>query len=254
MLTTDFEGDHFTLYQNSYLGYGLKQARLAVNSLSAFAHTLAHPDTIRAGGGVIAWDAMTPNNTRIPSPCYAVGQAKTAMIRQPEEAHEVHVTFEGVHGGFAACKRIVEVMMDKDAECRNPPCSFAGVYQPSMRETFSQSAVVALSYFYDRIAPLGLGPTFTLAQLKNLAERVCSPPTQWARFTDRPFSADALKELHSRPDYCLDLTYMYVLFSLGYELNDARHITLAKTIGKVELGWALGAQLAVLQQGVLCKS
>ena len=46
---------------------------------------------------------------------------------------------------------------------------------------------------------------------------------------------------------------MYVLFNLGYELGEARYVTLAKTIGNFELGWALGAQLAVLQQGTICK-
>lgn len=252
----DFEGDSFTLYQKSYLGYGLKEARTAVNSLAAFAHTLRHPETIRPNprfAEVLPWTAMSPNNTEIPSPCFAKGSRKVVSIRQPEERTPVEVTFVGTGGGFHACRRLVEVMIDKDALCTTQPCSFAGEYQPSLRDTFSRSSIVALSYFYDRIAPLGLGPTFTIKQLEKLAERVCAPPENWDKEFP-PFSPEALGELNSRPEHCLDLTYMYTLFNLGYELEGSRYVTLAKKIGDFELGWALGAQLAVLQQGVFYKA
>lgn len=196
---------------------------------------------------------MNPNNTRIPSPCYTEGMSKEVSIVQPEEKSEAKVTFVGTPGGFPECRRLVEVMMDKDAVCKQGPCSFAGVYQPSLKETFNQSAIIALSYFYDRIAPLGLGPTFTIGQLRRLAERVCASPSEWRKPGKPAFPPGAFQELEKRPDYCLDLTYMYVLFNLGYELGEARYVTLAKTIGNFELGWALGAQLAVLQQGTICK-
>ena len=78
-------------------------------------------------------------------------------------------------------------------------------------------------------------------------------PSQWSSFKSPAFSPEALSELQKRSDYCLDLTYMHTLLRLGYELEDSRKITLAKKLGNFELGWALGAQLAVLQQGVLCK-
>lgn len=251
----DFGGDSFTLYQKSYLGYGLKEARTAVNSLAAFAHTLRHPETIRPDprfSDVLPWSLMTPNNTEIPSPCFAKGMRKTVKIRQPEEHQEAEVTFVGTDGGFQACRRLVEVIIDKDAVCPTYPCSFAGEYQPSLRHTFSHSSIIALSYFYDRIAPLGLGPTFTINQLQKLAERVCEAPENWNKGSPQ-FSPEALAELYGRPEHCLDLTYMYTLFSLGYELEGSRYITLAKKIGEFELGWALGAQLAVLQQGVFYK-
>lgn len=253
----DFENSSFTLYQNSYLGYGLKQARQSVNSLTAFMHLLAHSDSLqvnrKAGGGPMPWEALTPDNARIPSPCFAAGMSKKAPVLHPGITSTKELTFTGTPGGFKACQRLVEVIMDKDAECRMEPCSFAGVYQPSLSKAFSNAAIVALSYFYDRITPLGLGPTFTIGELEKLAERVCSPPSEWAKFQSPPFSPEALEELKNRPDYCLDLTFMHTLFRLGYELDDARKVTLAKKIGDFELGWALGAELAVLQQGVLCK-
>lgn len=253
----DFENTSFTLYQNSYLGYGLKQARQSINSLTAFMHLLAHSDSLQvdkhAAGGPVAWESLTPDNAQIPTPCYAMGATKKASILRPGATSTHDLTFIGTNGGFRACQRLVEVMMDKDAECSLAPCSFAGVYQPSLSHAFNNSAIVALSYFYDRIAPLGLGPTFTIGELEQLAQRVCAPPSEWAGFTSPAFSPSALEELRQRPDYCLDLTFMHSLFRLGYELEDSRSVTLAKKIGEFELGWALGAQLAVLQQGVLCK-
>ncbi|KAI3620395.1 hypothetical protein CBS9595_002362 [Malassezia furfur] len=253
----DFENSTFTLYQNSYLGYGLKQARQSVNSLTAFMHLLAHSDTLqidrKAGGGPMPWEALTVDNAKIPSPCYAAGTTKVATVMHPGSTSTKELTFSGTQGGFEACQRLIEVIMDKDAECRLAPCSFAGVYQPSLSKAFSNAAIVALSYFYDRISPLGLGPTFTIGELQTLAERVCAPPEQWATFRSPQFSPEALEELKNRPDYCLDLTFMHTLFRLGYELDDRRTVTLAKKIADFELGWALGAELAVLQQGVLCK-
>lgn len=249
----DFGNASFTLYQNSYLGYGLKQARQSVNSLTAFMYLLAHSDSLqvnrKANGGPVPWESLTPDNAKIPSPCYAAGQMKKASVVHPGGSGTKELTFIGTSGNFKACQRLVEVMMDKDAECRLEPCSFAGVYQPSLSKAFSNSAIVALSYFYDRITPLGLKQTFTIGELEKLAQRVCAPPSQWPRL----FSPRVLEELNKRPDYCLDLTFMHSLFRLGYELDDNRKVTLAKKIGDFELGWALGAQLAVLQHGVLCK-
>ncbi|WFD30988.1 guanosine-diphosphatase [Malassezia sp. CBS 17886] len=269
-LTPDFEKRSFVLYQNSYLGYGLKQARKSVNSLTAFQYLLAHPDAVHlevaadTNARVVPWSALTPDNTQIPSPCYAYGTHKEAPVSHPGFADIAHVQFVGSAGGLRACERTVEMMMDKDAcvrvcayltnsTCSRTPCSFAGVYQPSLEEAFKDAPIIALSYFFDRISPLGLGPTFTLRELRTVAERVCSPPSSWPQFRKPEFSAEALAALRERPDYCLDLTFMLTLFRLGYELGEDRRITLAKSINEFELGWALGAQLAVLQQGVYRK-
>lgn len=248
----NFENVSFTLYQNSYLGFGLKQARQSANSLAAFTHLTSHPDAVKHLDDISAWDKFTPESTFIPSPCYAAGTQKTAKVAMGKSKGS-EVTMLGTSGGFRACQRLIEVMMDKDAECYAAPCSFAGVYQPSLSQTFKNAEIVALSYFYDRIAPLGLGPTFTVKELEQLAVRACSLPSQWSSFKSPAFSPEALSELQKRSDYCLDLTYMHTLLHLGYELEDSRKITLAKKLGNFELGWALGAQLAVLQQGVLCK-
>ena len=48
---------------------------------------------------------------------------------------------------------------------------------------------------------------------------------------------------------------MHGLLSLGYELGSDREISIAKKLGGTELGWCLGAQLAVLDEhGLICKA
>lgn len=210
-----------------------------------------------------------------------------------------------------------------------PPCSFAGVYQPPLVSTFQNAPIVALSYFYDRLIPL-LGTTpvrngnntttvqdgqretletvaesssssdadttasFTIEDLRILAEKVCAGPVRKAHVKDSDVieayaglfeNQDADKitaseqlakidaslwdwdpifppsshpqasaELFHRPESCLDLTYMHALLSHGYELPESRELVLAKKLGGVELGWCLGAQLAVLEDaGLRCR-
>lgn len=247
----------YTLYQNSYLGYGLMQARMSINSLAAFTFSLAHPNAVLTGSahdgaqGGFEWSTLKPDNTRIPSPCFTNGRTKAVLISQPGQRTQANVTMVGTDGGFAACRRLVEVMMDKDAVCSSKPCSFAGVYQPSMMETFKTAPIIALSYFYDRLEPLGLAPKFKISELEAVAQRACA----YTRTSTQGFGARAIEELEDRPETCLDLSFMHGLLSLGYELEQSREISVAKKLGGTELGWCLGAQLAVLDEdGLICKA
>lgn len=251
---SNFGGRKYTLYQNSYLGYGLMEARKSINSLSYFTYALSHPDMVRTG--VLPTDSVHGADVRVPSPCFAEGQSKQVSVHVTGTPDDRNVTMFGTAGGYEACKRLVEVMMDKDAVCTQPPCSFAGVYQPSLMTAFAQSPIVALSYFYDRLSPLGLDGTFTLDNLVELSKKVCVPPAQWPTHFDAqrdPKMRQALSELRSRPESCLDLTFLTTLLRLGYELHDSRSITVAKKLAGNELGWCLGAQLQVLQDAVVCK-
>lgn len=246
----------YTLYQNSYLGYGLMQARMSINSLAAFTYSLVHPNAVLTGSahdgaqGSLEWTSLRPETTRIPSPCFTNGRTKAVLISQPGQKTQANVTMVGTDGGFHACRRLVEVIMDKDAVCTSRPCSFGGVYQPSLMETFKTAPIMALSYFYDRLEPFGLGPKFTIDQLEALAQRACA----YTKSDTQDFDAKAIAELEDRPETCLDLSFMHGLLSLGYELGGEREVSIAKKLGGTELGWCLGAQLAVLDEdGLVCK-
>jgi guanosine-diphosphatase len=122
-------------------------------------------------------------------------------------------------------------------------------------ESFPTGNIMLLSYFYDRIAPL-LGSSqeppssFPISQIAELAEIVCQGSGSWdAHFGN---NKEAMDELHDRPEYCLDLTFMYTLLRLGYEFEDDRSVTIAKQINNTELGWALGAGIALVGAHVEC--
>lgn len=82
-----------------------------------------------------------------------------------------------------------------------------------------------------------------------MAKDVCAGPDAWA---DRWGSdATAMEELAGRPEYCLDLTFMNALLGLGYELSPERELMVEKKLRGVELGWALGAGLALVEKAEL---
>ena len=133
--------------------------------------------------------------------------------------------------------------------CEVKPCSFNGVYQPSLLDTFPQGQLLALSYFTDRIKPLLSTTHLTIGQLTSLAQDVCAGHDVWTeRWGSNPA---AMAELEGRPEYCLDLTFMNALLGLGYELTPQRALFVAKKLRGVELGWALGAGLALVEKAEL---
>jgi len=111
--------------------------------------------------------------------------------------------------------------------CEVQPCSFNGIYQPALIDTFSKGSFLALSYFYDRIRPLFDATTdettpFTLDTVKTMAQHACQGESHWAKaYKGNPA---ALKELGEREEYCLDLTFMHALLGLGYEIGSEREL------------------------------
>lgn len=134
--------------------------------------------------------------------------------------------------------------------CEVKPCSFNGVYQPSLLDTFPRGQLLALSYFTDRIKPLHpSSSTLSISELTSMAKDVCAGPDAWAdRWGSDPV---AMEELAGRPEYCLDLTFMNALLGLGYELSPERELMVEKKLRGVELGWALGAGLALVEKAEL---
>jgi len=140
------------------------------------------------------------------------------------------------------------------------------VYQPSLLETFPNGKILLLSYFYDRIQPLlpqpplsashpsssSPPPPLTVSSLADLATDVCLGRASW----ERRWADDqvAMEELSGRPEYCLDLTYMHALLRLGYEFEDSRGVEIGKQVDGTELGWALGAAIAMVGAELTCKA
>ena len=141
---------------------------------------------------------------------------------------------------------------DSSRICEVKPCSFNGVYQPSLLDTFPSGQLLALSYFTDRIKPLlkkTSSTMLTIADLTSIAEDVCGGPSTWSERWGN--NAAAMAELEDRPEYCLDLTFINALLGLGYELSSERELMVEKKLRGVELGWALGAGLALVEKSEL---
>lgn len=138
--------------------------------------------------------------------------------------------------------------------CQVKPCSFNGVYQPSLLDTFPGGKIMLLSYFYDRINPLlpkHNPPRITISTIASFARDVCAGERVWVDKwgTDE----EAMEELQGRPEYCLDLTFMHALLRLGYEFGDEREVALGKQIDGTELGWCLGAAISLVGGDLICR-
>lgn len=101
----NFGGKEFTLYQHSYLGYGLMRARRSVHNLVAF--------TWSFGRGEVEWDKLS-ESVQVPNPCLIKGSTRRVEL-DPPGRNAVNVSMHGVTGGYEACKRVVELVMAKDA-------------------------------------------------------------------------------------------------------------------------------------------
>lgn len=130
------------------------------------------------------------------------------------------------------------------------------MYQPSLNDAFPGGKILLLSYIYDRINPLlpadRRDKLLTISTIADLAKDVCAGPTVWAeRWGSDQGAMKALED--DRLLYCLDLTYQYTLLQLGYEFGDDRKAKIGKQIGGTELGWCLGATLAMINTDLTCR-
>lgn len=233
-----FGGRHFELYQHSHLGYGLMSAREAVMK--------ALVDEIYSSKkGDKSW-----LNAPVVNPCFGAGMTKTVKVKLGAD-HPLGSTMEinmtgPKSGAPAQCRALAEKILKKDTGCTLAPCSFNGVHQPSISKTFAKEDIYFLSYFTDRATALGMPESFSLKEMRDLAEQVCGGKELWGVFSG---VKGALEELEGRPEFCLDLNFMLALVHTGYEMPIDREVKVAKKIKGNELGWCLGASLPLLAKG-----
>ncbi|KAK3680000.1 Guanosine-diphosphatase [Recurvomyces mirabilis] len=205
-----FGGRDFELYQHSYLGYGLMEARNNLHRVVVQGMHENHPESK-------SWLSQPISN-----PCLLPGSYREVKVPL-DEGHPlgktVTVNMTGPVAGSASapaqCRALAEKTLKKESECKIAPCAFNGVHQPSLDKTFAREDVYLFSYFYDRTAPLGMPESFTLRELKDLTSRVCSGGDAWRVFESIP---GAMEELTDRPETCLDLNFMLALLLTGYEM------------------------------------
>jgi guanosine-diphosphatase len=229
----NFGSRDFALYQHSYLGYGLMEAR---NNLHATLLDSLYQENKDSGSDAYLKEPIT-------NPCIAPGMSREVAVSMPAgHALGSKVTVNMTGPGVTAptqCRYWTEKTLHKEDECKIAPCAFRGVHQPPFEQTFAREAVYLLSYFYDRTMDLGMPESFTLRELADLANRVCAGEKAWDVFKPVP---KALEELKGRPEWCLDLNFQYSLLRSGYGMPIDREVRIAKKIKNRELGWCLGAR------------
>ncbi|KAG7088209.1 hypothetical protein E1B28_012226 [Marasmius oreades] len=255
----EFLGKKYVLYQHSYLGYGLMKARSRIHQIVEFMASL-DPSRERA---------KEKGLEVFGNPCIAKGMKRDVEIEDARTGGGRNVTMVGDEiGSFDACNRVIELALAKDAICKLKPCSFNGVYQPSLLDTFPSGKVVLLSYFYDRLEPILSGsharsdssppfsedliqtssssgnPKLSISSISSLARTICEGRPSWDKNL-KPSDA-LMKELEGRPEYCLDLTFMHALLRLGYEFGGEKEVELGKRVEGTELGWCLGATISIV--------
>ncbi|KAJ3380803.1 Guanosine-diphosphatase [Entophlyctis sp. JEL0112] len=224
-----FGGRTYVVYQHSFLGYGLMEGRrkvlqAAIEKLDARLSCLGTGATME-----------------IKNPGDSAGSKAGARV------------VEGTDEGFHQCQQFVgENLFSKDktlCEVSTASCSWDGVYMPPLSSSFDGD-IYAFSYFYDRIADLGVLPRgnekegfeFTISDVESLADAVCAAVDgKTAVLKELPKAvADAVE---SEPGLCLDLSFIYRMLRTGYELGQSRVLKTAKKINGVETGWCLGAAI-----------
>ncbi|OLY79013.1 putative guanosine-diphosphatase [Smittium mucronatum] len=228
---------NYKLYQNSYLGYGLMSARdkmfkeISKLATSSQDPSVAHPCfpgdyekifSHKDSSSTVKISGVSPN--------------KTSNASDPSLSN------------FKQCLPIAKSVLNISENCDHKPCSFNGVYQPDLDDTFKANPFYIFSYFYDRTDPFGLGDQFKLKDIESLAEKVC-------QHDHSVFSVESHKtELKAEKHTCLDLSYIYSLLKYGVGFSDERVFKTARKISDIETGWCLGAALAVLDQHSYCKA
>jgi len=139
VIDVNFFGAIFHLYQQSYLGYGLMEARRQAKIFSK-------KNAIKYFCGANNFKETIDGH---------------ALLGEPR--------------GWSACRETImsSLFAGLNAQCAHSSCSFNGLFQPKLP---SNAPIYVLSYVYDRARDLGLpAEGYTLSDFKAFGEKICSP-------------------------------------------------------------------------------
>lgn len=67
-------------------------------------------------------------------------------------------------------------------------------------------------------------------------------------------NAVVMAELEKRPEWCLDMTFMHALLRVGYGFDSSRELMIGQRVDGTEMGWFLGATLAMIGGDLKCRA
>ncbi|KNH03661.1 guanosine-diphosphatase [Perkinsela sp. CCAP 1560/4] len=214
-------GREVSLYQHSYLGFGLVEARNAVKKRLAGQGN-------RTKGEVFQVPCFPPGYLEE----IKLEASRTSQVRNPygEKPSET-IPIQGASHlyGFDQCMPVVYDVLNKTHPCPSSSCSFNGVHQPTLEHAFKGDWYL-MSNFYSIVKEYMKNierDHLTLNDYKIIAQDACKSG----------ISGD------QDPYLCLDSTFLYVLLAHGYELSDSQVLYPKNNINGFELGWTLGAMI-----------
>ncbi|XP_045304156.1 ectonucleoside triphosphate diphosphohydrolase 5 isoform X4 [Leopardus geoffroyi] len=208
---TSFEmfNSTYKLYTHSYLGFGLKAARLA---------TLGALET-EGSSGYLCWLGYGIDGHTFRSAC----------LPRWLEAEWIFGGVKYHYGG------------NKEGEMGFEPCytEVLRVVQGKLHQPdeVQRSSFYAFSYYYDRAVDTDMidyetGGVLKVEDFERKAREVC----------------DNLENFASgSPFLCMDLSYITALLKDGFGFADSTVLQLSKKVNNIETGWALGATFHLLQ-------
>eukprot|EP00744_Colponema_vietnamica_P018893 GILI01026686.1.p1 GENE.GILI01026686.1~~GILI01026686.1.p1 ORF type:complete len:504 (+),score=133.43 GILI01026686.1:111-1622(+) len=143
-------------------------------------------------------------------------------------------------GDYQACRNLTRDVLQLDATCSTPPCSIAGVHQPSIPSSLPFQTI---SWWTHLARAYNLTGDVSLTQLMNGASNLCSyswPQAQsWlGQVADPAFSSNW-------PFYCWHSTFVATLGELGYRLPRTNALlNVNQQLQGSQITWTLGALLS----------
>ncbi len=239
----DIEGEKFTLYTYSYLGYGGEQAREGLNRYYLSANNHKHKN---------AKHESTIKDTCLNSGFHRTrDEERKEPYQGPAGPYDVHGTLND-HG--STCATVMQNLFVQPADVVSEKCSedgpysFRCVYQPSFVKA-SKNFLVFENFFYIASA-IGVKPagqesstatTFPLvtspANFKAASEQVCAKT--WDELNSEYPLDKSCTDCNQK--WCFGATYASSFLIDGIGIDENKPITIQKEVDGSEIEWALGA-------------
>ena len=231
------EGQHYTLYTHSYLGYGSEQAREATNRL------LLDKKKVITAEGALKDPCLNAGFTR-------PGVKGTSVYEGPEGIAVIGAAGETP----ASCLNLVKDLFPAPGPTCAAPIvkshSFGCVYQPKFLAE-SLNFLVFENYFYTAsgigllpaghaadATPTNTFPIITSAkEMEEAAESVCS--TKWDQVNVLYPKDGSSKD--SNIKFCFVASVMTAFLVNGLGIDPNKQLTIQQSVGNSDIEWALGA-------------
>jgi Golgi nucleoside diphosphatase len=212
-------------YVHSFLKYGVNEARYRAYAAIVRAADTAHATTLQ--------DPCLPRGSEISLPVAlstrATDDGSTEVVEDPDAAQFAGRSLVGT-GAFDECLALAKRLLERDVECRKPPCSMAGIHQPPL----PLNAVFFARDHYVRVVVHFLNQTQTpsLNEVETAARAVCALDDITYRNTHR----------RAHLFYCFEAAWILSVLRDGFGFPPtSRQVRFHDDIGGISTSWALGA-------------